>query len=297
MRYTTTGLLVALLALGACGGGGSSSNPGNGGPAPIPAPPASGTPTATITNTITSAGVLAKTGASGSEALLYSNSINGVPLPFVGGVTGANPTTSVATPAGIITSGNTLSCGVTGTMSVTFRVDNGNVMTAGDSATIVFTNCAFTSELTVNGTITLTIVRYVSTTDYAVTMQVANFTSVGGGVTEGPFNFTGTVDFNNNTITYSYNVNGVTVVGQPVMVVSSTQTTINSGVIHVFYDTGWVEVAYNNWVIDSATGKPVSGMLTITAANGDTAMVTVVGGNYQVDIAINGVLTSHTVAI
>ena len=292
MRYSSTWIFGALLALSACGGGGSG---GGGGPASIPAPPATGTPTGIISNTQTAANDLTKTSMTGINAVLNASKLNGVPIGLLGGFSGSSAKT---TAAGVITSSNSVACGTSGTMSFTYTLNTTTGISAGDSATIVFTNCSFVSDYTINGTVIITFTRYVSPTDLAFAITTINLSSTSGGITSGPFNYTGSYDVNNNTIVSAYHINGITVVGQPVVTDDGTYTTIVSGLVHIDYGTsGWVEVAYNNWKIANATGKPVSGMITITAANGDSAVITASAGNYQVDITINGVVTSYNLPI
>ncbi|MBI3561209.1 MAG: hypothetical protein HY080_05770 [Gammaproteobacteria bacterium] len=293
MRYITTWILGAVLVLSACGGGGSSGN--SSGPTSPPAPPASGTPTATITNSPTVATNLTKISTTGLKAVLSADKLGTVPLA---NLLGGPMITAKTTAVGATTAGNSVSCGVNGgTMNFTFMVNNTTTLSAGDSVTIVFTDCAFVAGTRLNGSINITFTRYIDATNYAFNLTTSNFTSTSANLTNGPYNYTGSFDLNNNIITSAFNVDGVTVVGQPVVSVNGSQST-TSGTVHIDYaSAGWIECVYSNWVVDNTTGKPLSGTITITAANGDSAVITVVGSHYQVAITINGVLTSYLVPL
>ena len=50
-----------------------------------------------------------------------------------------------------------------------------------------------------------------------------------------------------------------------------------------------------NWQYDSQTGRPTSGTITITASNGNRAVITVTETGYNVAITVDGTTTNYVV--
>lgn len=266
--------LVASVALTACGGGGSSSTSPSPSPAPAPtpaaAPPATGTPTGTIASSQTDATALATAAKTGSASLVGANSLGGLPLGLL-----------VAPPNGVTSTSVACPYGGTYSYSGSFTGTSGTPV-SGDSWTGIFTNCSFASGDSINGTVAYTFTNYTSATNFAFTVTATNVTYNYGTGSWGPGSFTAQYADTNGTFSYSYVVNGTTVVGQPSITVSGANTTIGSGSINVNYGGGWVTVVYSGWVFNTSTGLPSAGTATITAANGSSATITVTSTGYLV---------------
>lgn len=291
MKNYLISIVAATLILSACGGGG-----GNSGPAPIPPPPVAGTPTAGITNSQATANDLSKTSVAAIASLRSASNSNNIPINQL--VTNINNVlASGSVPVG--TQSATVSCAnANSRLDVTYTLSSSTGLRAGDSFMLSFTNCEFVPGFQFNGTIAFNFSRYLSTSDYAFSLSASNFTFINSGTTYGPFNYVGSIDVNNQTTITSYLINDVRVIGLPMVTDDGTYTTVASGVTHINYPGGgWIEVTYNNWVIDDATGKPVSGTMTLTAANGDTATISTDGVNYVVTITINGTTKIYNVAV
>lgn len=291
MKNYLVSILVATVMLTACGGGG-----GNSGPAPTPPPPVAGTPTAGITNSQTTANDLSKTSVAAITSLRSASNSNNIPINQL--VTNINNVlASGSVPVG--TQSDTGSCAnVNSRLDVSYTLSSSTGLSAGDSFMLSFTNCEFVPGFQFNGAIAFNFSRYLSASDYAFSLSASNLTFIYNNATYGPFNYASSIDINTQTTITSYLINDVRVIGIPVMTSMNGQTTIASGVTHINYPGGgWIEVTYNNWVIDDATGKPVSGTMTITAANGDTAAITTDGVNYVVTITINGTTKIYNVAV
>lgn len=297
--FRTLLLVAAMLALGGCGGGGgggssstggSSNNGGGstGNQTTAPTADAFATPTAVIASSQVDATNLLTAGQSGASAMLQVSNAAG--LPF--GVQLAPPTgvTNTVDDSSFCTSGGTLS------LTTSFANQSGTP-TAGDSAIETFNNCSFVFDGTammVNGLVTVNFTRYNSSSDFALTEALSNITGSYGGVSAGPYNLTANIDCVNNGCSFSYSGSTWTVMGNPVITVNGNAATISSGTVRVNYGSGWVNVTITNWVFDATTGQASAGTLTITAANGNNAVVTATGGgHYTVAITVNGTNTNY----
>jgi len=272
------------MALAACGGGGGSSPSNSSNPASS-APPSTGTPTASIASSQTAASDLVSKARGAADAATNAGSFSSIPA----GVQISAPTA--------VTGTSTQPCTISGTVTVSYNYASTSTNTVGDTAHEVFNNCSMTTGVYINGSADVTVTRWASSTDYAMSMSMAGITVTSGGTTYGPFNYTMTYNVSGGVVTMAYVINGVTVVGEPVVTHNGNIATIVSGTVHVFYAGGWVEYSFNNWTYDTTTGKPIAGTLTITGSNGNSVLITVNGGSYVVAITVGGVTTTFTLSI
>lgn len=284
MRFHFAFVAAFALALAACGGGGGSSPATPSTPASN-APPSTGTPTATIAASQGTASDLVSGARGAADAVTSAGVFSSVPA----GVQISAPTA--------VTGTETQSCTVSGTVTVSYHYASSTTNTAGDTAHEVFNNCAMTTGTFINGSADVTITRWTSSTDYAMSLSMAGVTVTMNGTTYGPFNYSMTYNVSGGVVTMAYIINGVTVVGEPVVTQNGHIATIVSGTVHVFYGSGWVEYSFNNWTYDTTTGKPTAGTLTITGSNGNRAVITVNGSSYVIAITVNGSTTTFTISI
>lgn len=286
---TMTRVLITLwasAALVACGGGGgdggTTGGGGNGG-GNGSAPPATGTPTVAITSDQSSATALANASITGATALVQASSASGLPLGLlVSPPTGLQSTVNQACPAG-------------GSVTVTVNVASTGTVTAGDTIESVYASCAYAANYVMNGTSLIRYDRWVSSTDFAFSITLTNFTVNNNGRVMGPYSYTGNYAYANGTYNYSYTVNGSTIVGQPVVTSSGSNITVSSGTVRTTYGSGWIEWTYEGFTYDSSTGRPVSGTVTVTGSNGTRAVITVTATGYTVQITVNGTTSTYTV--
>jgi hypothetical protein len=285
---TMSRILIALLAgaaLSACGGGDDGGPPGNGngGGNTGSAPPATGAPTTAITSDQGSASALANASISGANALVQASSASGLPLGVL-----------VSPPTGL-QSTQTTACPYGGSVTTTINMAGTGGITSGDTVQSTYANCAYAAGYVMNGSSQIRYDRWVSATDFAFSVTLTNFTYTYDGRTWGPYSYTGNYAYANGSYSYSYTVNGATIVGQPVVSTSGTNITVNSGTVRTTYGGGWVEWTYQGFTYDSATGRPISGTVTVTGSNGTRAVITVTSTGYTVAITVNGTTTTYTV--
>lgn len=275
---------LAAVLLAACGGGGGygGDNGGGGGGTP---PPTTGAPTASLQASNASATSLVSTAKTSAAALAKAGGLNGV--PFLGLI--------VSPPTGITQSGSE-NCANSGSIAFTYTIadQNGNI-TAGDRLSIVATNCSQVAGQVVNGSLAIVFTRYASASDFAWDITATNLSATYGGVTYGPYSFQAHYDLHNGVVAYTYTIDGTTVVSRPTVLYSGVNVTITSGTVRSNYGDGWVEIAYSNWQYNSETGRPTSGTITITASNGNSAVITVTDTGYNVAITVGGSTTSYVV--
>ncbi len=147
-----------------------------------------------------------------------------------------------------------------------------------------------------DGSAIIDINRWNSASDYNMTIQLVALTGSEGGISYGPYNYSGNIDETNGVVSYTYSGSDWTVMGDPVVTSNGTTATITSGTVRVNYaSSGWVRVNTSNWVFDVNTGIAANGStMTITASNGTSALVTATGGgHYTVAITVGGATNSY----
>lgn len=278
MSRLLTWLAPAALAalLGGCGGGGGDSGP------IATAPPVTGTPTAAITASSQTAGDAVTIAKNGASALDKVDSFSALPL-------------GVQTAPLAVTTTQTTPCSGGGSEFATINQARAEATTAGDTARLVLTDCT-ESGIRFNGTIDLSVSRWVSDMNFALSFAATDLTAAQGGTTRGPFSFTGAADFNGNSLSYSFNVDGQAVVGEPAITRNGNTLTIASATVRANYGTGFVEVTFSGWVFDRSTGRPSAGTAIATGAGGNTVKVVVASDGYHATVTVGGVATNYVVA-
>ena len=210
-------------------------------------------------------------------------------------------------PGGVVT---TLQCsslgqGGSGTYSVDSNIGNGGP-TTGSTITATYSNCTFSSggsTSTINGSMTLTYIRYNSAQDFAMSTKYTNltmtFASSAYNYTYGPMNGTYTIDFANGVYSFSSILanGGASNISSSNIVTIGNATTIRSAT-YVYNSTsagGIIKVVFNNWQYDTTTGRAVSGSITVTGANGNSVKIDATGSGYTVTYTVNGAVTAYTV--
>jgi hypothetical protein len=190
---------------------------------------------------------------------------------------------------------DTFACTGGGTVFETDDLADPNGITVGDSARFVLNAC-IELGVTMTGSIDMLLTRYVDDNNLTTTFSASEITATIGGSTFGPASFAGHLDINAGQVSYAYNVNGTTVIGNGVVSRNGDTVTISSGTVRVGLSTGgFVEISFSNWVFDYRTGIPTSGSATVTAANGDSASVSVQQDGYHWTVTVNGVASNFTV--
>lgn len=283
-NFAKASLLAALVTLTACGGGGDSSDASGPATSTADAPPTSGAATAVLTADAQTASRVVTAAQAGAASVEKIDGFSG--LPF--GV-------QVAAPTGVITT-ETQACGGGGSFVLTADTASTSALTTGDTMRMVFSACA-EEGVAFSGTVALKVSRAASDNDFAFSFDATNLLVSGGGLDRGPFSFSGHIDYSGSGTSFSYIVDGNTVIGSPVLTRSGNTVSISSATTrsNLGQGSGFVEVQLSNWQFDRSTGRPTAGTATIRAANGDTGIVTVTATGYQVDLVISGVSTRHTV--
>jgi hypothetical protein len=274
-------LTAALMT--ACGGGGGGSSPVTP-PAAQPAglPPLTGSPTTTLAASSQTAGDLATAAKAGAAAIDKVDGFSSLPL----GV-------QVSPPSAVVTT-DTFPCSSGGSVIETDNAASATTTTVGDTAKLQFANC-IESGILFSGMLDMTVTRYASDTNLTVSFTASELSVTQGSLTRGPFSFSGQLDYNAGAITFSYGIDGLSVVGAPVVTRNGNLVTVVSAKARINVGTGFVEVQLSNWTFDRTTGRPVSGTATVTAAAGTAATITVGTDGYHVSIVVNGVTTTYVV--
>lgn len=142
------------------------------------------------------------------------------------------------------------------------------------SAQMSFSNCSYGFggvSATVNGGATVTVTAWTNETNYAFRLAydiAYSFTGPAGnesGTYAGQQTCTVVNDVDNCTTTVGSNeVSNVTVR------TAGTVTTVDTGRIN----NSRIDCVYSGWVFDAGTGRATSGSVTVTAPNGDRAVIT-----------------------
>lgn len=278
---------VAVASLAACGGGGSgtgtdsgagaAANPGTlqgNAPAPTAAPSAILAASQTVANEL---GAEVKAGL--ANAATAAKGITGLPI---GVETNSLPTAVVTDISKDMCSSGTASVDATGAAPA-----------AGFSATFTFGKCVSSVSpvpFTLDGAFSLSYTRYVSPMDAAFVANFTKFSMVTAGQT---ISYTGGVscDYKAGATSYAqacYYSDGARAWSGTVTYSASAGAT---GSYTANYNNGVVKVAYNKF-------GTAGGTATITGANGYSAVVTYTSAtSYSVEINVNGVKTTYSVAV
>lgn len=287
-------ILGALLVAG-CGGGGDSSNSGSG--SSVNNLSLNTSPTAKLASSQSSANALATEIQNNAPRVVAASEVLSLPLAMS------------ALPGGV--SSGSIDCsaitGMGGSGSISYTVDIHSPPLSGDSGSATFNACMIVYNgvsYTLNGTAGMSFPRYSSSTDYAFIIGYSNFSvsavSGAGNYSSGQVSGSITLDDTNGTVTVTSNLDdgSATDIASSNVQYNGAQITITSA-SYVYNSPaagGIIKVDFSNWVYDTSTGKPVSGSITVTGANGDSVMIVANGSDYTVTYTISGVQTSYTVS-
>lgn len=281
-QWLITSLFSA--ALVACGGGGGGDPADTTGPAASTAPPISGAATAVLSPTAQTASAVVTAARDGASAAEKVDGFSGLPL----GV-------QVAPATGVVTT-ETVACSGGGNSTITTDTAAANAVAAGDTLRMSFSQCV-EPPVTFSGTVLARITRYANENSFAFTFEAQNLTMSGAGLDRGPFSFSGQADYSPAGVSFAYMVDDSTVVGAPSVARDGNTVVVNQATTRskLGSGSGFVEVTFSGWTFDRRTGRPSAGTARISAANGDSATITVTGTGYQVVLVVGGASTSHLV--
>lgn len=282
-QWLITSALTAALA--ACGGGGGGADPADTtGPVASTAPPVSGAATAVLSPTAQTASAVVTAARDGASAVEKVDGFSGLPL----GV-------QVSPATGVVTT-ETVACSGGGSSTITTDTAAANAVAAGDTLRMNFSQCV-EPPVTFSGTVLARITRYANENSFAFTFEAQNLTMSGAGVDRGPFSFSGQADYSPAGVSFAYTVDDSTVVGAPSVSRDGNTVVVNNATTRNKLGTGngFVEVSFSGWTFDRRTGRPTAGTARISAANGDSATITVSSTGYQVVLVVAGASTSHLV--
>lgn len=196
---------------------------------------------------------------------------------------------SIATPASVLmtamatTTTPDLPSGVcaTGTLAIESTFSDASNPKVGEGYQAVYTDCA-RSGMTLNGKLDALFQSDTGwNSPYVLALTYTNWTASYGGSTEiASASFTGLYTYSDGGESFSYVIDGVTVVGQPLMSVSGGEINVISGVAHHFVGAStvdWVSVTFTNWAYVGQQDQPVEGAVAdIVGVDGSTAKIVVV---------------------
>lgn len=221
----------------------------------------------------------------GVSQLRQADALDRLPLPF-----GARIATL---PLGAVVT-QSVPCG-TGSMSFSMTVNDSTQQP--ESGSMSFNNCGYTVagySSTFSGAANLTISGWTNENNF--TMRVSydmSYTASGPGYAD-----SGTVA-GVQTCTFSgENVDcgaefGNDRVSNVTLTNTGSTTTVQAGRI----SNTEIDCVYSNWSYDSSTGRATTGTVTVTAPNGDRAVITATSTGYTVVITVGTTTQTFTVAL
>lgn len=309
--------LSTLALLAACGGGGGGG--GNNTPVPIPTAAPAAVISSSNQDQVGNLGVQSVNTAVGSvsgKATAVAVETTSAEIPNIEQLTLQEINRYLATSrkelvAGV-TSSQTTACTGGGSITTSAYAASNLVDTVGDSANLVYSNC-IESGVALNGTLSMTLLSYTSSSNYIVRANYLNFSvsasgtkaTINGsidislktsttetrGITNGNLSTTATVGtstatitMNNMSIQTSRALNGTTYTTSPLsMQVSSTIGANNSS----------IQIEATSPIVKSTSGY-TSGKFTITGS-GSKLYVTFLGGGsvkLELDNNADGIIDS-----
>lgn len=301
-------LVMAFVFIAACGSGGggdggstsSSGSSGDSGSTSSGGTPSSGSisldsaPTAVLAGSQSNANALAAEVQSDVPDLVAATSTEGLP----GGIS--------TLPAG---TAMTIDC-LSGSMTIDYDdsgIDDSGNIPAGWTTATTYNNCSYTYggyTSVYNGTTTATYTRFISWTDYAISITYSNLTyaysGLYGNYSYGPMNGTYSYDVANGVYSYSYSLanGGISNISSSNIIRSGSRVTITSAT-YVYNSTsagGVIKAVFDNWTYDTSTGLPVSGSVTITGANNTSAQIVASSAGYTITYTGSNGVVAYTVS-
>ena len=186
-----------------------------------------------------------------------------------------------------------------GTIDVTYTI-NGSTPVSVD---FTYNNCSFTTAgetVSFNGSGSLTYTNYTNAQNFTWTFTWTNLSySVTSGTyhTSGTFNGTESCTYANSVASCGFSFGNYTISSGASVSTTGGVTTVSSATVKTsIAGGGTVTITFSNWVYDSNLGYATSGTATISASNGDKAVITATGGgHYTVAVTINGNLTTYNI--
>lgn len=279
---TPIAVLLACIALTACGGGGGDA------PGPVVDPVTPGQPPVGGRTEPT----LAASATAASDVVAFANA--SVADVVTAGQAGSLPggALTVQLPSGATTSG-TIPCG-SGSISYSYTYNAGTF--TPQSYSYSYNNCTYgsgSSYYSYNGSAQLTYDFYNSATSYQFT-QVYDMTysyASGGYSTSGTLKSSQTCTYGSGGMQCATTV-GNSSISNVSVTTSGTVTTVSRATVK----GKTVQVVYSGWVFDSTTGRASAGTVTVSDSNGNSATVQVVSGGYKVTIVYGGSTVVYNVA-
>jgi hypothetical protein len=245
-------------------------------------------PTASIALTQASAEALVAQANAGVDFLLQADLLNDLPIG-----TRTVPFLPIGTTVSEVLSCADFTGSGSGSIGTTLTFDA--VTGAPVSGVYSFDDCRFDYEgysYSIDGGGIFTVLAFVSESNFrfSVTYDV-NYSFTSEGVTESDQVVgTATCTVSGTLDDCAIEIDGVALSDVELSSVGGV-TTIGAGRIE---SAGLVSV-YEGWVFDGNTGRATAGRVTVTAANGDRAVLTVGSGGYVVVITVSGTSSTFTV--
>jgi hypothetical protein len=279
------GAIVALCALTgglpACGSGGGGS-----GPAPV----ASGlspdaAPTGKLPGSMANAEALYAEVQDGFTQLVKA-AATPANLPGVSGITETLQCSELAS-------------GGSGSITIDTNATSGTP-TAGTTASITYNNCTIASgaaSISLNGTLTETYTSYSSPTDFSATLALDMTANEGGKTSTVDLTEVLTVSGTTETVTFvGSNGASLSITASEVVTNGNDETITNATYV---YDSsaggGVLKAVFNNWEVDTTTGRAIGGTVTITGANGAKVVITATPTGYTATFTDSSGTTTYTV--
>ena len=291
--------------LGACGGGGGGGGGTGGGGTETPveqAPPVSGQPTSTLTDSSAGATDLV---SKAKDASAKVASVSG--FTTLVATAQAAPAQAAAAPAQVrsasakpqvaanaFSKDSTVACTFGGTVQrhSTYASEAGP--SANDRFDLTFTDCSQTSATSMvkSGAVNTTLLRYVSDSDWAFTYAAKDVQYVDVAGLHGPYTFSGQFAIVGSTVSWSYAVGTVTVVGEPTVQKPTANSTVLTGLARANFGGGFIDITYTGWTFDPTSLRASAGSAVIQGGGGQSASVEVTNGGYDVTVR-TGSKTTH----
>lgn len=220
----------------------------------------------------------------GVSRLRQADALDRLPLPF-GARIASLPLGAVVTQS--------IPCG-TGNMSFSMTVNDSTQQP--ESGSISFNNCGYNVagySSTFNGAANVTISSWTNEDNFTmrVSYDMTYSASAAGYTDSGTVSGVQTCTFSGGDANCDAdfgddNVSNVTLTN------TGSTTTVQAGRI----TNTEVDCVYSNWFYDSSTGRATTGTVTVTAPNGDRAVITATSTGYTVVITVGTTTQTFTVA-
>jgi hypothetical protein len=240
------------------------------------------------------------------------------------GATGAGPSAvdlltrshilSVADYSSTLCSSGKSTIEVADTVLARFQADPKAQMLVGDTITLTSVQCVVKAAVElgtvalgdfgvgskVDGKFALQLVSR-SGTDAVFTMSYAGFSYTPfGGTAFAPLDAVLRFGTEAGVSVYALDIPNTRFTATPKVVTAGNAVTVTAGALRglapAAVGNGYIDYSFAGWVFDSALAQGASGTVRITGASATSAVITVAGSNYNVDITANGKTDSYLVA-